>query len=208
MEEREDQILSKAVDVFLKYGIKSVNMDDMSRHLGISKKTLYKYVKDKHDLVERALNFHSKREDCLIKEICNKDENAIDQAFAIMEMVMDMLSNVHPSIIFDMEKYHPGVFGRMMAEKQTSIYECMSQNMKRGKKQGLYRSDLNEDMVARIYIAATRGIFDPMLFPGNTADYKAIYNELFRYHIRGIAGDKGREYLAEKVKSIKKSQPK
>lgn len=203
MEEREDIILSKAVEVFLKYGIKSVNMDDMSRHLGISKKTLYKYVKDKHDLVERAVNQHSKTEDCRIKEVCNQDKNAIDQAFEIMEMVSSTIANVHPSVIFDMEKYHPGVFGKMMREKQSSIFHCMSLNMKRGKEQGLYREDLNESVIARIYIAATRGMFDPMLFPEGDTNYKTIYLELFRYHIRGIASQKGLSYLIEKVKTIK-----
>ncbi len=41
MEEKIEKIVEAAGKVFMRLGIKSVNMDDMARHLGISKKTLY-----------------------------------------------------------------------------------------------------------------------------------------------------------------------
>ncbi len=41
VEEKEKKLIQSARDVFMKYGIKSVNMDDMARHLSMSKKTLY-----------------------------------------------------------------------------------------------------------------------------------------------------------------------
>ena len=39
-------ILKKAGETFLKYGFKSVTMDDIANDLGISKKTIYKHLKN------------------------------------------------------------------------------------------------------------------------------------------------------------------
>ena len=48
---KEEQLLFAATELFMRLGVKSLTMDDISKHLGISKKTLYQYVSDKKDLV-------------------------------------------------------------------------------------------------------------------------------------------------------------
>ncbi|MEM1220215.1 MAG: helix-turn-helix domain-containing protein, partial [Bacteroidota bacterium] len=47
----ERDILSRSKRLFLRYGIRSVTMDDISKEMGISKKTLYQYVDNKADLI-------------------------------------------------------------------------------------------------------------------------------------------------------------
>ena len=57
-------ILKKVKSLYQKYGIKSITMDDVSRELGISKKTLYQYVADKNDLVNKVVE----------DELCTREE--------------------------------------------------------------------------------------------------------------------------------------
>jgi TetR/AcrR family transcriptional regulator, cholesterol catabolism regulator len=57
MDDKKIEIIEKATQVFLKYGIKSVTMDDMARELVMSKKTIYQYFKDKNELVEQIISF-------------------------------------------------------------------------------------------------------------------------------------------------------
>jgi len=103
-ENKEHKLLEGARKIFMQYGIKSVSMDDMAKHLGMSKKTLYVYVKDKEDLVSKTLFHHCSIEDSQISSICGRGLNAIDEQFEIMYWVVGMLSNVHPSILFDLQK--------------------------------------------------------------------------------------------------------
>ena len=58
MNEKELKIISGAAEQFLRFGIKSMNMDDIARALGISKKTLYQFVTDKNDLVRKSMLMH------------------------------------------------------------------------------------------------------------------------------------------------------
>lgn len=203
MDEKELKIISGASQVFMKYGVKSVNMDDVARHLGVSKKTLYQFVTDKEDLVKKSVLTFCMREDNDIVSICAKGLNAIDENLEIMNYVSNMIQNLHPSVAYDIEKYHPSVFKQMRTHRQSVIYNCVLQNLLKGQKEGYYRKDFKADVIAKIYISRMEALFDQQLFP--TTEYKVteVYAEVFRYHILGIASAKGAEYLQSKIKTIK-----
>ena len=202
VEEKAQKIIEGAAGVFMKYGIKSVNMDDIARNLGISKKTLYKYVSDKNDLLMKALASHSSAEKCAMDAICDKDLNAIDEMLEISNYVSTLLKQIHPSIHFDLEKYHPEVMKNMMEAHEMMIYSCMRNNMEKGIKEGYYREDLNVHVISKIYIEKMDATFNSEIFPPNEIPFSEVYMEYFRYHIRGIASEKGIAYLTKKVKQL------
>ena len=65
----QEKIFSKAEELFMQYGIKSITMDDVAKALGMSKKTLYQYVKDKNDLVNQTITRHLKHMDSLSEQV-------------------------------------------------------------------------------------------------------------------------------------------
>ncbi len=184
----------------MRLGVRSVNMDDIAQHLRISKKTLYQYVKDKNELVEKAVKLQCDTHRSCICGIRAKDLNAIDENFEIARFIASQLGNMHPSIHFDLQKYHPEAWDLLRRTEHADIMECVTANMHKGIEQGLYRDDLNIPIVARIYIARFDVTFDGQLFPSSEFNFDDVVWELFRYHIRGIASDKGLKYLIKKVK--------
>jgi len=200
MDERGQRILEDTAKVFWKLGIKSVTMDDVATRLGISKKTLYQYVTDKNDLVDRVLKHLSFVYKCDIDAVRARDkQNAIDELYAVTTTVAGHLQGIHPSIHFDLEKYHPEAFHDMVTNKRQEIYQCMTENMARGIKEGLYREDLNIPMIAKIYNARFDMVFDGALFPPEKFSMNDLHWEIFRYHVRGIASKKGLDYLEKKM---------
>ena len=200
MEEREDQIIDQSSKVFMRLGIRSVNMDDIAQHLRISKKTLYQFVKDKNDLVKRVVQHTCETHRSSINAICEKGLNAIDEQFEISRFISGQVGQMHPSIHFDLQKYHMEAWDLLQGTTQADIYRCLSQNMTKGIEEGLYRADLNIPVVARNYIARFDVGFDGELFPQTEFNFHEVIWELFRYHIRGIASEKGLKYLEKKVK--------
>lgn len=178
-------------------------MDDLARKLGISKKTVYTYVSDKHDLVGKVLIFHSKLEQETIDGIRQKDQNAIDELFEIGRFVTSLLKGMHPSIHYDLEKYHGDIFNAARLKHEQYIYRCMVANLKQGIKEGLYRKDLNAAVIAKIYMRKIDMVFDPEIFPPSEISFQEVYGILFRYHILGVSSAKGAEYLKDKLKHIK-----
>lgn len=200
MENREQHILAEAGKVFMRLGIRSVNMDDIAQHLRISKKTLYQYVKDKNELVLRIVKEQTTHHRECILGICAGGHNAIDESFEITRFVASQVGQIHPSVHFDLQKYHPEAWDLLQTTEREDIYQCISNNLKKGIEEGLYREDLDIDVIARIYISRFDVTFDGNLFPGGKYRFEDVIWELFRYHTRGIASDKGLKYLIKKVK--------
>lgn len=206
VENKLEHIVHEANNLFLRRGIKSTTMDDIARYLGISKKTLYKYLTDKNDLVSRVLNYNCNNQDQAIEEIVGKGLNAIDESFEVSHYIVRQLNQIHPSIHFDLEKYHPISFNAFKARKEGGVFDCHVANMEKGIEEGLYRDDLNVQVVARIYTTRIDMVFDDELFSADQYSFGDVYREMFHYHIRGIASEKGIRYLQKRINQ-EKSKP-
>ncbi len=191
----------------MQYGIKSLTMDDIARHLGMSKKTLYQSFSDKSDLVLQGIKAHMTEEREALENIHTASENAIDEMFLMSKHVSGHLQQMHPSILFDMEKYYPKAFAQFEEYKLKIVMSCLARNMEEGIEQGLYRDNLNIPIVAGLYVGRMDLFFDQKLFPSSKYSPKDVYFEAIRYHIRGIASEKGMEYLRDKFKSLDTQHP-
>ena len=193
--EQETQILNKAKELFFKLGVRSITMDDLSRELGISKKTLYQYVENKSDLVNKTLRLHFTEEQQVIANCIAEAENANDQMRRIASERVKNCRSMHPSSIYDIQKYHPGGWKIISEFKSEFIYQCILENIAKGKKEGMYRPTVDEDVVAKLYINAIDYLVSPQYFPSVNYNFSNLYKEFITYHLYGIATDKGFKYL-------------
>jgi AcrR family transcriptional regulator len=108
--EPQERIVSKAHELFMRYGIRSVSMDEVANQLGISKKTIYQFYTDKDTLVEDVIDIELSSSEKMCKAHRHKSENPVHEIFMAMDMVLDIFSRMNPALIFDMEKYHPKAF--------------------------------------------------------------------------------------------------
>lgn len=200
LDERGEQLIAEAGKIFWTYGIRSVNMDDLATRMGVSKKTLYHYVSDKNDLVEKVLDHLSNELRHEIEEQLKSDKNAIDELYSLTTHVTELLKDVHPSIHFDLMKYHPATFRKLMKDQRKKVWKFIAENMERGIKEGLYREDVNIPVITTAYLARLGLFFDGDLAASGRFSMQEIRWELFRYHVRGIASEKGVKYLTKKVK--------
>ena len=200
MEDKKLEILEKAAIVFLKYGIKSVTMDDMARELVMSKKTLYQYFKDKNDLVETIvkarINFDEKQ--CFL---CSSDsENAIDELYKIGMYVSTMMKDIHPSVFFDLKKFHPLAWKMLHDLKWEFVKESILTNIKRGKKEKIYRKEIKDEIVATMFVGSTDLISNGESFFSSNLSSDQLYLEMISFQIHGMVNELGLNYLNNKYK--------
>ena len=196
-----NRIIESALNLFMREGVKTVNMDDISSFMGISKKTLYQYVNNKADLVEKAFRLYQSRILGMISNIQEKNENAIDELFKIDEKLCLMLKNRPPRLINNLKKYYPNVWEILDEIKKKHLFTCITENMDRGKEQGLYRNEVNSNIIAKLMMNTVDALVDDATFPLTQYDFKSLLKENRIYHIRGIATDKGIKYLEQKLKN-------
>lgn len=203
MEEKKIEIMEKAGEVFMRYGVKSVTMDDLAKSLGVSKKTIYKYFRDKNDLVKHIVKAKTE----LDKTVCETSKleavNAIDELILISKSVSDMFGQLHTSVFFDLKKYHRAAWDIMDAHKNDYVRDQIIDNIQRGISEGLYRKDLNSDIISTVYLTTMDAIFDGLTFNQSNMNLSIILIEVIRFQIRGMANDSGLSYLKERLKMEK-----
>ncbi len=195
-------ILGKVKVLYNKYGIRSVTMDDVSRELGISKKTLYQYVRDKTELVEKIVELEIEKYSCFLEQLVERNLNAIEELFEVQKMISRMLREHNPSQEYDLKKYYPEQYAQILKIRRERMYTNILNNLKKGKADGLYRSELNEEIIAKVQLLRMETSFDTEIFTLEEVMSAKVFFEIFIYHIRGIANDKGIELLEKKLKEL------
>lgn len=180
-------------------------MDDLAKTMGASKKTIYQYVSNKADLVGKTMERHLRMETRQVEEIKAKDLNAIEEMLEISRTVTKHLKSLNPTIINDLQKYYPTAWAQLTEYKNDFICRSIEDNINKGVKEGLYRDDLNPNIVAKLYSCRTDCIVDQRIFPFTRYTVIEVYKEFLYHHIRGIATAKGLAVLDEKIKNDAKN---
>lgn len=194
--DRKEEILSKTRQLVMKYGIKSVSMDDIARQLGISKKTIYQYVDNKQDLVRQIVQSDIEEEQCQVQDMLTAADNALDEIISIARLVLAQLRELPPNLVYDMKKYYPAEWQMMEQHHRTYVTTIIGNNIQRGITEGLYRSDVEASVIAILYHAMTHAIVDEDLFPLKKYSKSELYSHMIKYHLHGLVTDKGRAMVA------------
>src|ERR1017187_1601563 len=97
--EAKERILEKATDLFMRYGIRSITMDEIAGQLGISKKTIYQFFTDKDELVEGVVDQEIQRNELKCIRFRKTSENAVHEIFVAVEEMAEMLKSMNPLIM-------------------------------------------------------------------------------------------------------------
>lgn len=191
------KIIEKAQELFMQYGLKSISMDDIARTLGISKKTLYQFVNNKADLIQKGLVMHIEEEKMVLNEIHKTAENAIDEMIKISRYVSQTLQKTNPSIIHDLQKYYQSSWKLMESLHFEHTYFLIKNNITKGIVEGLYREDVSADIIAKLYIGRIDLVLDKNLFPVGEYTFSRVHSAMITYHLHGIMSEKGVKVFEE-----------
>lgn len=191
MTEQQEKWLQQIELLFLRYGIKSLTMDDIARELGISKKTLYQFVENKDDLVKKVLEAYIGREKGMCAYRFPHASNALEEMRIVVEMNTSELAHMKSNIIYDLQRYHRDSWEMMLTFRNEFLYQVVRNNLERGISEGLYRNDFNVDIVTRLHISATFQLFDENLFPSSMYSRSEVFMAYFIQYMYGILSDRG-----------------
>jgi AcrR family transcriptional regulator len=184
----KEKIISKASDMFLKLGFKSITMDDIAGEMCISKKTIYKYFCNKEILIEESTATIHKEVHQIIDGIISKNYNAIEENFEIRKMFKEMFKSSDNSPIFQLKKHYPQIYERVMSREINECNNTFEQNIKKGIQQGLYRANINIESYIQFYYLL---VFNIKANTSSEKEGQRIELEILEYHTRAMATEKG-----------------
>lgn len=199
LQEAAKNLVTKAMDVFLRFGIKSVNMEDLARELGVSKKTLYKHFQDKKELIQLGMEQHCLELEAIILKASSAEGNAIDSELRIMKHVHQVVSQMHPSILYDLQKYHPIAFSNLIRSRDEILLGAVESNIKRGQNEGVYRQEVDPGVAAQFLVSISSTVREMAQDTSNHKPIAQLYWQSGLYHIHAISSPQGLDYLHTKL---------
>jgi AcrR family transcriptional regulator len=191
------RILDGTEQLFFRFGIKGITMDDIARNLGISKKTIYQFFEDKNALVQSLIGTHLQRNEKRMCALPEQSENAIHEIILTMEHMVEMFKRTNPAMFHDLMKYHPAAYATFQDFRRKKLYDIISKNLERGIKEKLYRPDIHIPTLAILRLEEVQMSFDPSIFEGVARALHEVHHELIKHFLFGISTVKGHKLVNE-----------
>jgi len=194
-QEQDIRILSAADELFNRYGIKSVTMDDISKSLGMSKKTIYQHFQDKNELVltlvQRTIEEHQTK----FNEATKSARNAVEEIVRMMQFTSDTFSRANPNKFYDLQKYHPAGWQLFRQYKEEIVMNQVIANLEKGRKQGLYRMDFSIKILTRLRLEEIEMAMHPQYYTDDRLSMHEVQVQLLDHYLHGICTLKGHKLL-------------
>lgn len=192
----KEQLIEKSAELFMRYGIRSVSMDDIARELGISKKTLYQQVENKEDLIRRIFMSRSTEEREEIHQMRQQSRDAIEELVLVAKFMISRLRLMSPTSRYDLEKYYQDIHLELKELHMTFFVQFIQENLQRGIADGLYRTNIEVAVVAKLFVSMAVKLGHNEYFSVREYKLENLVQQLFLYHIHGVASDQGLEKVA------------
>jgi AcrR family transcriptional regulator len=199
--EIDSRIIEGARDLFYKHGTKSVTMDDIAKHLSMSKKTIYQHFSDKDSIIYKCCSIELEKQECSFNEITDQSEDAISEMMGLMKNMGNMFSEITPNLFYDLQKHHASTWKMMSDFKEKKILKMVEENLLKGIREGLYRSDIDIQVLPRLRMYQVDMGFNPDLFPPSKFIVKNVQLAMLDHFMHGITTLKGHK-LINKYKKI------
>lgn len=202
MEEKKLHIINNVGKLYLKFGIKSVTMDDVASEFGISKKTLYQYFKDKADLVSQVVNYYV--ENPMFDLNSSDGGNAIDNYFCLREHINKILKYFNNSIEFDLKKFYPRLYKKVHRMKRQRIFDSTVLSINDGIKTGHFRKDLDAELIAKLQVGRLLYTLNPEneVFTETEVANIELFDKVMEYHMHAICTEKGIKYFKKQLNKV------
>ena len=184
----------------MRIGIRSVSMDDIARELGISKKTLYQTVENKEELVHLVLEEDTRQDLCIMTDNRHEAADAIDEFLRNSRYFIREMRKVSPTAMHDLRKYYPDIWHNQVKAHQQEFHKGVRANIERGMEEGLYRHDIDAEVIANLYVGMTMMVIDRGVFPAQDRPLSDILHQHSTYHFNGIVNQFGRDRLDHYLK--------
>jgi AcrR family transcriptional regulator len=193
--DNRDRIIEGAAELFRTYGIKSVTMDSLATHLGMSKRTIYEVFSDKDELLIGVLKWMAEKQRELVKKVLGDSENSIVAIFKLLEINMTHFQDMSPAFQADIKKYHHEVLINKADKCEMPDYRSNIQLIERGVKEKLFRKEINPDLVNRCLYSLVRSLMDQDLYPFEQFARREVVKNVFINYLRGISTKEGIELI-------------
>ncbi|MCR9015377.1 TetR/AcrR family transcriptional regulator [Aquiflexum gelatinilyticum] len=197
--ETRNKIIETAAEQFMRFGVRSVTMDDIARQAGMSKKTIYQEFADKNQLVYETFSASLEKDKCMMEILPKINDGIIEHLVGLSTYMRKRFADINPLVMNELQRYFPQCWQLFEDFKHSHIFKEVVNVLERGKEEGFFRPEINNEIIALLRLEQMMITFDPIKFPPSKYNMVDLQIEIFEHFLYGIFTEKGREaYLKQK----------
>ena len=189
------RILTEATNLFFHYGIRNITMDAIAEKLGISKRTIYETFKDKNELLISCFEEYSKERYKVNEEIIKNSQNVLAAICSFIQSGAMAIDLLNPAFFSDMRKHYNDIWVLASKQQNEKNYNLAFRLLRKGINEGIFRKDINIDIVVKIILAQMKLLVDNEVFSSDKYSRSEVLKNMVINFIRGIATNKGIELI-------------
>ena len=193
--DNRQRIIEEAALLFRTYGIRAVTMDMLANEMGISKRTIYEAFKDKDELLQGVLKWMTIKQREAMTKIFSETENVIEAIFKMIDLMIDHFQNMSPAFQMDLKRYHNEILKKLGENDELPYYRNHIEIIKRGIKEGVFREDIDVEIMNKCLLEVERMSNDKSVFPPDDFMDKNVMRTFYVNFIRGISTQKGLDLI-------------
>ncbi len=207
--EIKERILTKAYELFTKFGFSKVTMQEIADSMGMSKKTLYKFFEGKEQIIREIIETKK----CDIDNYLEKlwaDENLdfVEKITSMMNFIRTQLPNMRGPLFEDLKKNIPEIWTEINESRKRYIREKYSRLIREGIKKGSVRKDLDEEVVMLVYINAIHNILVPEILSELPLSAEQVFDNIVSTLFVGMFTDEGRKKYQKHLLEVEQNSNK
>jgi TetR/AcrR family transcriptional regulator, cholesterol catabolism regulator len=196
--EANERIILKSIELFTKYGIRLVTMDQIAEEVGMSKRTIYELFKDKDAIVLECLETIHRDQMVEIQEILSNASNVIEALYRLGQHGEKKKAAISYLFFEDIRKLYPHMWDMMKQRAKSGSGSFSYTILAKGIEEGIFRKDINIEIVGTYIQAMMETFHKKDIFPDNTSDKELLKNIVIPYYM-GISTEKGKNLIEQYI---------
>ncbi len=205
--EIRSRIIQTAFEMFEQYGFSKSTMEDIAEHLHISKKTLYKHFRNKEEILKEG--FHTYRcdiENAIDSIINDTSLDFIEKLRKLMMFIAGKAKHFKSHFMEDLQKNHHEIYTEIQEFRRKNAYAKMSKLISEGTEQGIFRQDIDKNILVKMYTSSIQAIINPDTLAQLPLSVEDAFKNIITVLFEGIYTEKGREICKnEKINEKKET---
>ncbi len=182
-------------------------MDDIARDMGMSKKTLYQLVENKTDLIEKVIELDMSCDKLEVEKAKLESTDALHEMLHVVGYFSRVMREQSPAAMYDLQKYYRPLWERIDKHHYSDMIVTVHANLQRGMEEGLYRSDLDAEIIGLLFLNGPKTFLDLDRIEVESSRWPHVLMQFMRYHLYGVCSDHGREVLEQHLRNLNLPQP-
>lgn len=147
----ENRILETSCQLFSRYGIQQLRMDDLATHLGISKKTLYRFYPSRQALIEGVVARFSTSHRTDLLEVEHSQQDTLEQLAGYIRTLVTQYKKWSPLFFGDLSKHYPLLWDKIRKEIGQLVLDLLRKNLEKGIQEGVYRGSIHPSLLVTLW---------------------------------------------------------